>query len=89
MIAVCLHGFLESSNMWKMINWKKLGLQALLIDLPGHGKSSFSPKVTKSKELFFFNTLTIFFDPITSPEYLFENGFLVEIKRIFFIYFLF
>ncbi len=43
-IIVCLHGFLESSNMWKMINWKKLGLQALLIDLPGHGKSSFSPK---------------------------------------------
>lgn len=43
-VIVCLHGFLESSNMWKMINWKKMGLQALLIDLPGHGKSTFSPE---------------------------------------------
>ena len=43
-VIVCLHGFLESSNMWKMINWRKLGLQALLIDLPGHGKSTFSPE---------------------------------------------
>ena len=42
-LVVCLHGFLESSKMWKTIDWDKLGLQALLIDLPGHGKSSFSP----------------------------------------------
>ncbi len=33
------------------------------------------------------NKKSIFFDPITSPEYLFEYGFLVETKRIFFIFF--
>ena len=42
-LIVCLHGFLESLNMWKTIDWHKLGFQALLIDLPGHGKSSFFP----------------------------------------------
>ena len=42
-LIVCLHGFLENSNIWRTIDWDKLGLQALLIDLPGHGKSSFSP----------------------------------------------
>ena len=42
-LLVCLHGFLESSNIWKTIDWEKLGLQALLIDLPGHGKSCFAP----------------------------------------------
>ena len=42
-ILVCLHGFLESSNIWKTIDWEKLGLQAILIDLPGHGNSGFFP----------------------------------------------
>lgn len=35
---VCLHGFLESSNMWANLSLEKYG-QLLLVDLPGHGKS--------------------------------------------------
>lgn len=36
---VCLHGFLESSSMWSGLGLEKYA-QLLLIDLPGHGKST-------------------------------------------------
>ncbi len=36
--VVFLHGFLESSSMWSYLSVGK-GIQQILIDLPGHGKS--------------------------------------------------
>lgn len=41
-ITIFLHGFLESSTMWKPLNLNELPGTKLLIDLPGHGKSSLS-----------------------------------------------
>ena len=35
---VCLHGFLESSGMWSVLNLDSFA-DVILIDLPGHGKS--------------------------------------------------
>lgn len=34
-----LHGFLESSTMWKYLALDQLPIQAILVDLPGHGLS--------------------------------------------------
>ena len=51
-LIVCVHGFLENLSIWKEINWEKLGVQALVIDLPGHGDSSFQPEET-SPDLFY------------------------------------
>jgi 2-succinyl-6-hydroxy-2,4-cyclohexadiene-1-carboxylate synthase len=34
-----LHGFLESNSMWDFLNLESLNFQAILIELPGHGKS--------------------------------------------------
>ena len=36
---VLLHGFLESSKMWKQVEFPK-GYPIVMIDLPGHGKSN-------------------------------------------------
>ncbi|MCF8269818.1 MAG: alpha/beta hydrolase, partial [Crocinitomicaceae bacterium] len=41
-ITIFLHGFLESSTMWETLNLTELPGTKLLIDLPGHGKSSLS-----------------------------------------------
>jgi pimeloyl-ACP methyl ester carboxylesterase len=41
-ITIFLHGFLESSTMWEPLNLTELPGAKLLIDLPGHGKSSLS-----------------------------------------------
>ncbi len=41
-LLVCIHGFLESLQMWQKINWQKIGIQVLMVDLPGHGKSTFT-----------------------------------------------
>lgn len=37
---VFLHGFLESTKMWKPLNLDKMPFRSVLIDLPGHGKSA-------------------------------------------------
>lgn len=37
---VFLHGFLESSNMWKYLNINDLNAKKIFVDLPGHGKSN-------------------------------------------------
>lgn len=37
---VFLHGFLESSTMWKYLNLSALHAKKIMIDLPGHGKSN-------------------------------------------------
>lgn len=36
---VFLHGFLESSEIWKFLHLENQGIQSILIDLPGHGQS--------------------------------------------------
>ena len=41
-ITIFLHGFLESSTMWEPLSLTELPGTKLLIDLPGHGKSSLS-----------------------------------------------
>jgi 2-succinyl-6-hydroxy-2,4-cyclohexadiene-1-carboxylate synthase len=41
--VVFLHGFLESNTMWDSIIPKLTGRKAVLIELPGHGKSPFYP----------------------------------------------
>jgi pimeloyl-ACP methyl ester carboxylesterase len=38
-VWVFLHGFLESSSMWKALPLSDLQITTLFIDLPGHGKS--------------------------------------------------
>ena len=38
-----LHGFLESSSMWESLDLAQFPFQSILIDLPGHGKSTFLP----------------------------------------------
>ena len=42
-LIVFLHGFLESMEMWENISNKTVDFKKLLIDLPGHGGSSFNP----------------------------------------------
>ena len=37
--CVFLHGFLESMNMWQCLPLTNLGINCLLVDLPGHGLS--------------------------------------------------
>jgi pimeloyl-ACP methyl ester carboxylesterase len=37
---VFLHGFLESSSMWRYLDLSKLNGRKILIDLPGHGLSA-------------------------------------------------
>jgi len=37
---VFLHGFLESSTMWKYLDLNALQIKKIMIDLPGHGKSN-------------------------------------------------
>jgi len=37
--VVFLHGFLESLFMWENLQLETLGIQVILIDLPGHGDS--------------------------------------------------
>ena len=37
---VFLHGFLESSTMWKYLDLNALNAKKIYIDLPGHGKSN-------------------------------------------------
>lgn len=39
---VFLHGFLESSTMWKYLDLNVLNAKKIYIDLPGHGKSDHS-----------------------------------------------
>jgi pimeloyl-ACP methyl ester carboxylesterase len=41
--VVFLHGFLESNTMWKSVVPKLKGIQAILIELPGHGDSPLYP----------------------------------------------
>ncbi len=38
-LVVFLHGFLESSTMWKQLNLNQWNAKKVFIDLPGHGKS--------------------------------------------------
>lgn len=38
--VVFLHGFLESLSMWDYLRLDQLAIKAVLIDLPGHGKSA-------------------------------------------------
>lgn len=38
--VVFIHGFLESSTMWKVFPLERMGFQCVLIDLPGHGRST-------------------------------------------------
>ncbi|MDG1840905.1 MAG: alpha/beta hydrolase [Crocinitomicaceae bacterium] len=45
-LIVFLHGFLESMEMWKNISNETIGFKKLLIDLPGHGESSFTPPLS-------------------------------------------
>ena len=44
---ILLHGFLESSSMWKQVGFPK-GYPLVLIDLPGHGKSSHPDLICES-----------------------------------------
>jgi len=37
--VVFLHGFLESLTMWEYLPLENLGVEVILVDLPGHGKS--------------------------------------------------
>jgi pimeloyl-ACP methyl ester carboxylesterase len=41
---VFLHGFLESISMWETLELEKFPFQSILIDLPGHGKSTVLPE---------------------------------------------
>jgi pimeloyl-ACP methyl ester carboxylesterase len=41
--VVFLHGFLESSAMWESLDLAQFPFQSILIDLPGHGKTTFLP----------------------------------------------
>lgn len=43
--VVFLHGFLESISMWERLELEKFPFQSILIDLPGHGKSTALPDV--------------------------------------------
>lgn len=43
--VVFLHGFLESITMWETLELEKFPFQSILIDLPGHGKSTVLPDV--------------------------------------------
>lgn len=43
--VVFLHGFLESLSMWETLELDKFPFQSVLIDLPGHGKSTALPDV--------------------------------------------
>ena len=45
-----LHGFLESSTMWKYLNLSSLGRQCIFIDLPGHGNSALLNEIPPSIE---------------------------------------
>ena len=38
--VVFLHGFLESSTMWKYLHFSKEVFQSIYVDIPGHGKSA-------------------------------------------------
>ena len=38
--VVFLHGFLESSTMWKYLQFPKDVFQCIYVDIPGHGKSA-------------------------------------------------
>ena len=49
--CVFLHGFLESSSMWKYIPLVSLEQQSVLVDLPGHGASPISDKVSESQSI--------------------------------------
>ena len=42
-LIVFLHGFLQSMEMWENLSNENAGFKSLLIDLPGHGGSSFTP----------------------------------------------
>lgn len=49
-VWVLLHGFLESSTMWRVLPLSKLPITTLFIDLPGHGKSGLkndNPSIAK------------------------------------------
>ena len=46
--VVFLHGFLESLTMWEYLPLENLGVQLILIDLPGHGKSYLSENAQPS-----------------------------------------
>ncbi|MEX2484813.1 MAG: alpha/beta hydrolase [Brumimicrobium sp.] len=45
--VVFLHGFLESNSMWKETIPHLKGIKAVLIELPGHGKSSMNYDVNE------------------------------------------
>jgi 2-succinyl-6-hydroxy-2,4-cyclohexadiene-1-carboxylate synthase len=47
-VFLFLHGFLESSTMWNFLDLEKLPIRKLMIDLPGHGKSSLSSDAVPS-----------------------------------------
>ncbi|MEJ6588716.1 MAG: alpha/beta hydrolase [Crocinitomicaceae bacterium] len=46
-----MHGFLESSSMWKDLPLETLKIQSILIDLPGHGSSPLSDEFSKNRSV--------------------------------------
>jgi pimeloyl-ACP methyl ester carboxylesterase len=49
--VVFLHGFLESSTMWKHFDLANAPFESILIDLPGHGKSSFKKNLNSISDI--------------------------------------
>jgi pimeloyl-ACP methyl ester carboxylesterase len=50
---VFLHGFLESSSMWKYVDLNIFSGRKILIDLPGHGKSGLNASLESASMTFF------------------------------------
>jgi 2-succinyl-6-hydroxy-2,4-cyclohexadiene-1-carboxylate synthase len=49
--VVFLHGFLESTTMWDFLALEELGVQCVLIDLPGHGGSAALPETVSTQAM--------------------------------------
>ncbi len=49
--VVFLHGFLESSTMWEILDLRQFDFCSILIDLPGHGKSNLEIEIPSLIEI--------------------------------------
>jgi pimeloyl-ACP methyl ester carboxylesterase len=49
--VVFLHGFLESSTMWEILDLSQFNFCSILIDLPGHGKSNLEIEIPSIIEI--------------------------------------
>ena len=49
--VVFLHGFLESSTMWEILDLSQFDFCSVLIDLPGHGKSNLEIEIPSIIEI--------------------------------------